>query len=129
LTIHPGPVRYLPDDGISMPAALLPVPTLAATRGHLAGRTQQRRVPRPFPNQTGYASQQETPMGGLFRVPKVATPTAVASAPEPSDANAAATAAANDRRRRGLASTVATSDRGVVGASLPVAPRKSLLGE
>ncbi len=68
-------------------------------------------------------------MGGLFRVPKVPTPTAAVSAPEPTDADATARAAANDRRRRGLASTVITSDRGVVGASLPVAPRKSLLGE
>ncbi len=68
-------------------------------------------------------------MGGLFRVPKVAAPAPIASAPEPTDADAAARAAANDRRRRGLASTVATSDRGVVGTGLPVAPRKSLLGE
>lgn len=68
-------------------------------------------------------------MGGLFRVPKVAAPAATAAAPDATSTDDPARAAAGDRRRRGLSATVATSDRGVASAGLPVGPRKSLLGE
>lgn len=68
-------------------------------------------------------------MGGLIRVPKVAAPTATVAAPDVSSADDQARAAGDERRRRGLSATVATSDRGVTASGLPVASRKSLLGE
>ena len=79
-------------------------------------------------------------MGGLFSVPKpvvVATPTLPQQAAADASAGAANVAAADARqddaarRRRGLAGTVATSDRGVLSPlpALPAAARKTLLGE
>ncbi|WP_145134383.1 hypothetical protein [Roseomonas gilardii] len=79
-------------------------------------------------------------MGGLFSVPKpvvVATPALPQQAAADASAgaaNVAATDARQDdaaRRRRGLAGTVATSDRGVLSPlpALPAAARKTLLGE
>jgi hypothetical protein len=69
------------------------------------------------------------PMGGLFRVPKVAAAAATAAAPDAASTGDPSRAAADERRRRGLSATVTTSDRGVAASGLPVAPRKSLLGE
>ncbi|RAI58749.1 hypothetical protein [Roseicella frigidaeris] len=73
-------------------------------------------------------------MGGLFSAPKpvvVQTQPAAeavpASAP-PEQQGEAARVAAEDRARRGLAGTIATSARGVLDP-LPSLPRKSLLGE
>jgi hypothetical protein len=78
-------------------------------------------------------------MGGLFKAPKPAVVTAsqpAAAAPAVSAAEVAATAQAartenQDRARRGLAGTIATSDRGVLTeAPRPAAnARKNLLGE
>lgn len=79
-------------------------------------------------------------MGGLFSVPKpvvVATPALPQQAAADASAGAASVAAADARqddaarRRRGLAGTVATSDRGVLSPlpALPAAARKTLLGE
>jgi hypothetical protein len=77
-------------------------------------------------------------MGGLFKAPKPAVVTASqpAAAPAVSAAEVAATAQAartenQDRARRGLAGTIATSDRGVLTeAPRPAAnARKNLLGE
>ncbi|MBR0650435.1 hypothetical protein GXW78_12235 [Roseomonas terrae] len=78
-------------------------------------------------------------MGGLFRAPK---PVVVAPAPAPATTvttdptqaaeQAAATARAETRARsrNGLAGTVATSARGLLGARADFgATRKSLLGE
>ncbi|MFC0407963.1 hypothetical protein [Roseomonas elaeocarpi] len=78
-------------------------------------------------------------MGSLFSAPKpvvIATPT-VTTAPAAESAavaDEAATAAREDtaaRRLRGLAGTIATSDRGVLTplANLPQTARKTLLGE
>ncbi|UFN47957.1 hypothetical protein LPC08_18350 [Roseomonas sp. OT10] len=75
-------------------------------------------------------------MGGLFRAPKPVTlpvaqtattvpvATAASAAPAPAEAP-------RERARRGVAGTIATSDRGVVTplSSLPLAGRKTLLGE
>ncbi len=68
-------------------------------------------------------------MGGLLRTPKVQIPTpapvaAAASAPA-ADADAADAA----RRRRGLAGTIATSDRGLADDARTAPTRKTLLGE
>ncbi|MHB0664026.1 hypothetical protein, partial [Roseomonas mucosa] len=79
-------------------------------------------------------------MGGLFSVPKpvvVATPVLPQQAAADASAgaaNAATTEARQDgaeRRRRGLAGTIATSERGVLSPlpALPAAARKTLLGE
>jgi hypothetical protein len=71
-------------------------------------------------------------MGALFRAPR---PPAAGPAPQPSpmpapDAAASdARAEALARSRRGLAGTIATSARGVLAPALPVAARKTLLGE
>jgi hypothetical protein len=80
-------------------------------------------------------------MGGLLRAPKV--PTAPAPAPAPTAAAVPAPAPvvavaepaqpAVDpgaaARRRGLAGTIATSDRGLVDDSRIIPSRKTLLGE
>lgn len=79
-------------------------------------------------------------MGGLFSAPKPVTlpvaqtgvqtvaalPAAVAAPAAPAPAEAP-----RERARRGMAGTIATSDRGVVTplAGLPLAGRKTLLGE
>ena len=79
-------------------------------------------------------------MGGLFSVPKpvvAATPVLPQQAAADASAgaaNAATTEARQDgaeRRRRGLAGTIATSERGVLSPlpALPAAARKTLLGE
>jgi hypothetical protein len=78
-------------------------------------------------------------MGGLFRAPKpvvIAPPPAPAPAPAVSPAQAAEDVAAvsrveaRERARRGLGGTIATSARGLLGASADfAATRKSLLGE
>ena len=79
-------------------------------------------------------------MGGLFSVPKpvvVATPALPQQAAADASAGAATAAAAearqddSARRRRGLAGTIATSDRGVLSPlpALPATGRKTLLGE
>jgi len=78
-------------------------------------------------------------MGGLFSAPKVvpALPVAPPAAPPPAAPALTPAAVAGEARlqarervRRGLAGTVATSARGVLDAAvLPVAGRKSLLGE
>jgi hypothetical protein len=79
-------------------------------------------------------------MGGLFKAPKPVVVTAsapVAAAPavaSPADVAATAQAARvenQERAKRGLAGTVATSDRGVLQeAPRPAAAaRKTLLGE
>ncbi len=74
-------------------------------------------------------------MGGLFRAPKpeIVTPPAppaAATQPAPSPDSVAETARVEARARaqRGRPGTIATSPRGVL-ASLPAAPRKTLLGE
>lgn len=85
-------------------------------------------------------------MGGLLRAPKVPN-VAVAAAPAPAPQPAAAApvvtppaapapvAASTDsdpdgiRRRRGLAATIATSDRGLIDSGRIVPSRKTLLGE
>lgn len=66
-------------------------------------------------------------MGGLLRTPKVqiapsapAAPTAAADGADGSD---------GVRRRRGLAATIATSDRGLADDPRLTPTRKSLLGE
>jgi hypothetical protein len=66
-------------------------------------------------------------MGGLLRVPKVPSPAPAVAAAAPADQPAADQG--GDRRRRGLAATIATSDRGVSDSRLPVSNRKTLLGE
>ena len=65
-------------------------------------------------------------MGGLLRTPKVQIPT-----PAPVAAAASAPAADADaaRRRRGLAGTIATSDRGLADDARTAPTRKTLLGE
>ena len=78
-------------------------------------------------------------MGGLFSAPKpvvIATPTVteVSATQSAAVADEAATAAREDsaaRRLRGLAGTIATSDRGVLIplTNLPQTTRKTLLGE
>jgi len=78
-------------------------------------------------------------MGGLFRAPKpvvIAPPPAPAPSPPADAAQAAEEAAAasrieaRERARRGLAGTIATSARGLLGARADfAATRKSLLGE
>ncbi len=78
-------------------------------------------------------------MGGLLKAPKPVVVTAAAPAAAPpataTPAAVAATAQAarlenQDRAKRGLAGTIATSERGVLGAAAPLAgPRKTLLGE
>jgi hypothetical protein len=78
-------------------------------------------------------------MGGLLKAPK---PVVVTASPAPAAPPATATPAAvaataqaarlenQDRARRGLAGTIATSERGVLAAAVPLAaPRKTLLGE
>lgn len=75
-------------------------------------------------------------MGGILKAPKpvaiaaaepVATP-APAATPDQAASEARTTAAS--RARNGLAGTIVTSARGVLDpAPLPIAPRKSLLGE
>jgi len=73
-------------------------------------------------------------MGGLLRTPKV--PTVTVSAPPvaaPAPAVAAPEASPEDtdaqRRRRGLAGTIVTSDRGLADDGRVVPSRKTLLGE
>jgi hypothetical protein len=79
-------------------------------------------------------------MGGLFKAPKpvvvTASEPAAAAAPGVTPAAVAATAQAaraenQERAKRGLAGTIATSDRGVLAeAPRPAAgARKTLLGE
>lgn len=78
-------------------------------------------------------------MGGLFRAPKpvVVAPSPTAAANPPPDTAqaaeetaAAARTEARARSTRGLAGTVATSARGLLGARSDfTATRKSLLGE
>lgn len=82
-------------------------------------------------------------MGGLLRAPKPTAaavaqpaPTVAAAAPVetlPAAAQAATVAReeARGRAKRGLAGTIATTDRGVLGmvAALPVGSRKTLLGQ
>jgi hypothetical protein len=77
-------------------------------------------------------------MGGLFKAPKpvVVTASEPAATPAVTPAAVAATAQAarvenQERARRGLAGTIATSDRGVLAeAPRPAAgSRKTLLGE
>ena len=72
-------------------------------------------------------------MGGLLRAPKlptVAVPAQPVATPAPV---VAATDAPDDtdaqRRRRGLAGTIATSDRGLADDGRVVPSRKTLLGE
>jgi hypothetical protein len=65
-------------------------------------------------------------MGGLLRVPKVSSP---APAPTAAPASEPAANTGDDRRRRGLAATIVTSDRGLSDPRLPVSNRKTLLGE
>ena len=73
-------------------------------------------------------------MGGLFRAPKPVIvpppppPAPVVAAPAPEAANQQAQAESRTRAARGMAGTIATSDRGVL-APLPLVARKSLLGE
>lgn len=78
-------------------------------------------------------------MGGLFRAPKPVV-IAPATAPDPAPAASPAQAAeetaaaarseARERARRGMSGTIATSARGLLGASADfAATRKSLLGE
>jgi hypothetical protein len=71
-------------------------------------------------------------MGGLFTAPKPPEPAPIVTpAPkeDPEEAARAARLEALERRRRGLAGTVATSYRGVLAENLPATDRKSLLGE
>ncbi|EFH13244.1 hypothetical protein [Teichococcus cervicalis] len=75
-------------------------------------------------------------MGGLFRAPKpvvVRTEPVPASPPAPSPEAVAQTARleSQDRARRGLAGTIATSARGVLEPLPPglAGSRKTLLGE
>jgi hypothetical protein len=78
-------------------------------------------------------------MGGLMKAPKPVVVTASQPAPVAPAVNAAEVAATaqaaraenQERARRGLAGTIATSDRGVLGeAPRPTASaRKTLLGE
>jgi hypothetical protein len=75
-------------------------------------------------------------MGGLFKAPKpvvvTASPPAVTPiAGNPADAAAAARLQNQERGRRGLAGTIATSERGVLDAAPrpAAAARKTLLGE
>lgn len=77
-------------------------------------------------------------MGGLFRAPKpavVAPPAAPATTtndpPQPAvDTAAASRAEARGRAARGMAGTIVTSGRGLLGARADfAATRKSLLGE
>jgi hypothetical protein len=69
-------------------------------------------------------------MGALFRAPRPpAAPPAPPPAPDPDAAASEARAEALARSRRGLAGTIATSARGVLAPALPVATRKTLLGE
>jgi hypothetical protein len=75
-------------------------------------------------------------MGGLLRAPKVPTasaPAPAASAPTPVAVTADPAPAPDDteavRRRRGLAGTIATSDRGLVDDGRIIPSRKALLGE
>jgi hypothetical protein len=68
-------------------------------------------------------------MGGLLRTPKVqiasAAPVAQAASADSTDADTTDAA----RRRRGLAGTIATSDRGLTDGPGVVPTRKTLLGE
>lgn len=66
-------------------------------------------------------------MGGLLRTPKVQIPppTPVASPAPAADADAGDAV----RRRRGLAGTIATSDRGLADDARITPTRKTLLGE
>lgn len=68
-------------------------------------------------------------MGGLLRTPKVqiasAAPVAQAASADSTDADTTDAA----RRRRGLAGTIATSDRGLADDARTAPTRKTLLGE
>lgn len=82
-------------------------------------------------------------MGGMFRAPKpieveappapvqAATVAATAAQTEAAaeDAGRAARIRAVERARRGLAGTIATSDRGVLAPLSGLGTRKTLLGE
>jgi hypothetical protein len=77
-------------------------------------------------------------MGGLLKAPKPVVVTAATPAPVPAAVTTAAVAATaqaarlenQERAKRGLAGTIATSERGVLGATPPLAgARKTLLGE
>jgi hypothetical protein len=77
-------------------------------------------------------------MGGMFKAPKPTVVTAAEPVAAPAATPASVTAAAQtarlenqDRGRRGLAGTVATSDRGVLEAAPRAVAnaRKTLLGE
>ena len=73
-------------------------------------------------------------MGGLIRAPKPAqlepppAPPAPPPAPAPEQVASESRIASRQRSLRGRPGTIATSERGVL-APLPVAARKSLLGE
>lgn len=76
-------------------------------------------------------------MGSIISSPKAPAPVYVAPSPVVEDTTAKEAAAAEEALRvrqvaakqRGLASNIATSDRGVLQPSNLVPPRKNLLGE
>lgn len=68
-------------------------------------------------------------MGSLFSSPSPPPPQPLPSLPDPEEAERKRRLAAIDRRRRGRAGTIVTSDRGILEPSDWVPRRKNLLGE
>lgn len=70
-------------------------------------------------------------MAGIMQVPKAPPVQAVAPPPlpDPSADEAAMRLEAMDRRRRGRAGTVQTSERGLVSVNANAPQKKTLLGE
>ena len=95
---------------------------------------------RPAPPQAGAGlfhsphPRSERPMGSLFSAPKPVridppAPPAQPAAPAAASIEAEARTENRLRARRGLAGTITTSARGVLGSLSDALPRRSLLGE
>lgn len=68
-------------------------------------------------------------MSGLFGSPSPPPPLPAPAEPDPEAEAQARRMARMERLRRGLAGTIATSERGVLDPAWPAVQRKSLLGE
>ncbi|MCC7427209.1 MAG: hypothetical protein IT557_09905 [Alphaproteobacteria bacterium] len=68
-------------------------------------------------------------MSGLFGSPSPPPPPPPPAEPDPAVEAEARRKARVERLRRGLAGTIATSERGVLDPAWPSVQRKSLLGE
>lgn len=68
-------------------------------------------------------------MGGIFSAPTPPPMPAPEPLPDPAIEEKKLRVEAMDRRRRGRAGTITTSDRGILTKSVNVAKKKTLLGE